>query len=381
MGRVSSGSVIRVAAAALVLGVVGAGPIGPGFARTPSVACAPVPTPAVGDGQAGLLGVSTTSSANAWAVGYHDTVVGNRRSTLIEHWNGRHWTVQPSASPGGYDELAAVAATSPGNAWAVGYYSSESPTEPDEALIEHWDGSRWQIQPSPSLGVGELYGVAATSPSNAWAVGADVNGVVIEHWDGKAWRLQASPQLGIGTLFSVTATSPRNAWAVGYGNAGAKILIEHWNGRHWKAQRSPRPPRPAGGIGAEQGVQLSSVAAVSSRNAWAVGYTSTAIDGSGDELAQSIIEHWNGTAWRLQASPDTSLANELAGVAATSSHDAWAVGQPFGLGQAAVERWNGRAWHSHPTSDGELSGVAATSSRNAWAVGTNGTDTLAVHCD
>ncbi len=377
-----SSSVMQRWAVALALGVVGAVAVMPSAARTSAATCARVATPNVGGGDNALLGVSATSTGNAWAVGYRYSPVGTQRATLIEHWNGRGWTVQASPSPGGYDELADVAATSPGNAWAVGYYSSAYPPQPDRPLLEHWNGNSWQVQAGPSLGVGELYGVAATSPRNAWVVGSDVNGVVIEGWNGRVWTLQASSQLGIGALLSVAATSPRNAWAVGYGDAGAQTLIEHWNGRRWKAQRSPKPPVAPGGIGAgpEQGVQLSAVAAASPRNVWAVGYTSYAIDGSGDEQAESMIEHWNGRAWRRQASPDTSGTTVLSGVAATSSHDAWAVGQPFGLGQAAIEHWNGRAWQLRPSPNGELFGVAATSSRDAWAVGTDGTGTLAVHC-
>ncbi len=375
-----SASAIALSTLAVALAVVGAGPVDPSAARTSAVTCAAVGTPNIGDGDDAFLGVSATSRVNAWAVGYHDSAVGFQRTTLIEHWNGRSWQVQPSPSPGDNARLVGVAGTSPTNAWAVGYTSASPLAGPNRPLVEHWNGSSWQIESGPNVGLGELYGITATSATNAWAVGSDVLGEVVERWNGKAWKVQPSAQRGIGALIGVTATSSRNAWAVGYGDAGARTLIEHWDGRHWKAQRSPAPPMPPAGNGTGQGVELTAVAAASPRNAWAVGYTSTAIDDSGDLRAQSVIEHWNGKGWRLQPSPDTSTTNVLLGVAATSSHDAWAVGQPYGIGQAAIEHWNGRGWHSRPTPNSELAGVTATSANNAWAVGTDGMNAMAVHC-
>jgi hypothetical protein len=35
----------------------------------------------------------------------------------------------------------------------------------------HWNGTTWARVPSSCPGLGDLTGVAATSPSNAWAVG------------------------------------------------------------------------------------------------------------------------------------------------------------------------------------------------------------------
>src|SRR5438445_2112201 len=68
-----------------------------------------------------LFAVATTSPCNAWAVGYSSDGP-LKQSTLIEHWDGLGWTVQSSPNPGSiYNDLLGVAATSAGNAWAVGY--------------------------------------------------------------------------------------------------------------------------------------------------------------------------------------------------------------------------------------------------------------------
>ena len=84
---------------------------------------------------------------------------------------------------------------------------------------------------------GELTAVAATSPGNAWALGfttaTKTPESLIFHWNGRAWKRVASPGPAGAFLIAVAATSARNAWAVG-GTAGGKAVILHWNGRAWK---------------------------------------------------------------------------------------------------------------------------------------------------
>src|SRR5689334_2210158 len=81
---------------------------------------------------------------------------------------------------------------------------------------------------------GQLFGVAATSARNAWAVGGAVSSgkTLILHWDGNTWARVPSPTpVGDTELYAVAATSARNAWAVGGGGAApGKTIILHWNG-------------------------------------------------------------------------------------------------------------------------------------------------------
>ena len=82
-----------------------------------------------------------------------------------------------------------------------------------------------------------LDGLAITSPCNAWAVGSYADGPVsrplIEHWHGGRWSVQAAGARG--DLTSVAELSPRQAWAVG--SARHRILIERWTGTRWQAVR------------------------------------------------------------------------------------------------------------------------------------------------
>ena len=261
--------------------------------------------------------------------------------TLIEFWNGKSWTIQPSPSPDPIENvLSGVAATSSSNAWAVGE------TIDGGSLVERWNGKSWKIQPSPkpSSYTSELSGVAATSATNAWAVGSYSTGfgkktrTLIEHWNGKAWRIQPSPNAGSSSDFlnAVAATSSTDAWAVGYHNH--ETLIEHWNGKVWKIQRSPNPGRP-------HHILLTGVAATSAANVWAVGYY---INNFSHQTGTTVIERWDGKVWKIQRSANPSSSNppndELYGVAASSSANAWAVGYYSNrtAGRTLIERWNGK---------------------------------------
>ena len=75
--------------------------------------------------------------------------------------------------------------------------------------------------------------MAATSARSAWAVGSTASGqTLIVRWNGTAWKRIPSPSPAGSTLYGVAATSASNAWAVG--SAGGKTLIERWNGTTWK---------------------------------------------------------------------------------------------------------------------------------------------------
>ena len=96
-----------------------------------------------------LSGVAALSPCNAWTVGF--TSDGTSGQSLIEHWNGSGWQVVPSPVPAGStgSELTAVHAVSPSNIWAVGEFNDGSEIR---TLILAWKGSAWKIVPSPNPG-------------------------------------------------------------------------------------------------------------------------------------------------------------------------------------------------------------------------------------
>jgi hypothetical protein len=281
------------------------------------------PDPSVTDNF--LAAVTATSASNAWAVGAYQT--GSRFQTLIARWDGSTWKQVASPNPSATrNELAAVTATSPDSAWAVGYYHQDAV---DQTLIEHWDGSAWKQVASPDPGGpghdNYLTAVSATSASDAWAVGEYSNGTVdrtlIEHWDGTTWAQVTSPNAGGPTdsndLFGVAASSPSAAWAVGASGTGrvTRTLIERWDGSSWKPVASPDP----GGFG---GSNYLYGVSTGSPTTWAVG---TYFNGHG---YVTLAERWDGTAWMPVASPNGAGSNdtELYAVAVASPASVWAVG-------------------------------------------------------
>src|SRR2546421_433271 len=78
------------------------------------------------------------------------------------------WSVVKSPNVGSRDnQLSGVAAVSANNIWAVGSYLNSSGNA-NQTLIEHWNGTSWNVVKSPNVGFhnNELSGVAAVSANN-----------------------------------------------------------------------------------------------------------------------------------------------------------------------------------------------------------------------
>jgi hypothetical protein len=186
-------------------------------------------------------------------------------------------------------------------------------------------------------------------------------------------------QLQEGTLLAVSGTSPGNVWAVGYRGptvSGSTTLIEHWNGTSWRVVPSPSP-----GTGKGRENLLFGVTAVSAADAWAVGYYASGSDPF-DQTSHALIEHWNGTRWTQVTCPCSSSetgAPVLTAVTAVSRSDIWAVGD--GVSRPLIVHWNGRTWSAARlpgTAEDGLTGVSAASAGSAWATGTDVTSNSAL---
>jgi hypothetical protein len=296
-----------------------------------------------------LKSVSADSRTDAWAVGGGIAPQLAVRPVAL-HWNGTSWTRVPTPAPGAHptsDELYGVSADSPRDAWAVGTYGPSASTTYN-ALVLHWNGTSWKQVPSHAPAHGQLFGVDALSPTDVWAVGQHlVNGsgyqTLVLHWNGTAWSRVVSPSVGdnLDVLQAVTAISATDVWAAGsYATHTVgvyKTLVLHWNGKIWTQVPSPSPA----GATRYSFSRLSGISAASSSDVWAVGsYGSTSRHGG----MQPMILHWNGRAWSQTAVPGTGAQTELAGVAAVSHTDAWAVGSHAQSQTTLILHWNGRRW-------------------------------------
>jgi hypothetical protein len=330
-----------------------------------------------------LNGVTVLSSGNAWAVGSYDNGMADR--TLIVHWNGSMWKVVPSPNVGGPSRenfLTGVAAISAHDIWAVGSHNNGTA---DRTLIMHWNGSTWKLVPSVNRGGSAseniLTGVGGASGGVVWAVGKYDDGTafqtLIEHWNGTSWATVPSPDPGgvanNNVLTGVTALSSSNAWAVGYyfkQGVAYRTLTVHWTGAGWQTAPSPNAGTPG------DDNLLDAVAATPAGDIWAVGDVS---DGTAD---RTLTERRTGSGWTVVASPNPVTGpadiDVLTGVAATSASNAWAVGtySHNGAGRTLILHWNGSTWKTVPspspggrTGESVLTGVAASAACSAWAVG------------
>ncbi len=339
----------------------------------PEVACTTLPTasaPVVGTTgprsvldmppvPGGLTGVAAWGPGSALAAG-----AAPHSRVLVARWNGAVWKTLSDRALPPLSDLGAVAVF-PGGGWVVGEYGRTDHGDGGgvaRPLIVRVTGTRMRRVPVPKLTYSSaLEDVAATSATNAWAVGFTGRGPLVLHWDGTSWtrtQLPAALEHRVAAVDAVAATSPANAWAVIRFRTGNSPRLMHWNGSQWGQVVVPD-------IGMRYG--LYSVAATSARNVWAVG--------------SGVTLHWNGRRWTC-----ASIQNTLYDVSTSSQDNAWAVGGSGG--EAVALHWNGHTWNHKeltpvPRRVYFLNGVAGIPrSGRAWAVGTTestGDETLMLH--
>jgi len=335
-------------------------------------------------GQSWLQGIAAVSSTDAWAVGGFVNTAGATETNVLQ-WNGKNWAKVASPSPGNTARCSAaenssvlfgVSATSETNALAVGGFHQCS--QKDKTLIVLWNGSVWTkvASPNPSAtGNNDLYAVSANSATDAWAVGsydtATGTQALILRWNGASWALESNPTVPGSVLNAVQANASDDVWAVGVvnGNGTGQTLAEHWDGTSWSVVPSPN-------VTGAVADGFSAIASASSTEALAVGQYLQV--NNGISSYQTMAALWNGDQWALIPTIDPSSSiNILTGVAALSPTSACAVGYYFNTTknqyQTLFETWNGRSWTITASPN---AGIADQLFGTAAIPGT--TDTLAV---
>src|SRR5215470_15641066 len=337
-----------VAGAGASVNTASASPPVPGWSVTAT------PNPEIPTGQ--LFWVSCPASDSCMAVGVHIKASGQGAS-LAEQWNGSSWRIVRTPNPPGstFAALAGVACSSPVACTAVGTSTIGGAAQ---ALVERWNGAAWHLQktPTPAQGGASLNAVSCASPSACTATGGFNGGALAEAWNGARWTIQATPNppQGGGGLNGVSCTSASACIAVGNSNAGT--LAERWNGTRWRIQPTPTP------AGA-QFAFLNTVACTSPSACTAAGAYVTS---SG--VFQTLAEHWDGTAWHRQATPNQG-PSLLIGLACTSGAACTVVGFTNANQSPAVlvERSAGTTWRTQAApnpagaASSHLNGVACTS--------------------
>jgi hypothetical protein len=275
-------------------------------------------TPDVG----GVGSLSADTEKDIWA-----TFVLN---SVALHFNGSTWSKIAMAKA---SRVARVAVLSPTNVWAVGQQTNAKFSQ-----IQHFNGTSWSVVSSPHFTNGEtLNSLKAVSANNIFAVGTFLDALnnrttLIEHFNGSSWSVFSVPRITGGELADIAVVSASDLWAVGtVSGPTPAALTMHFNGQQWS-----RVSAPAAG--------LLAVAPLTTNNVWAVGV----------QLGRStVIEHWNGTAWRIVTSPNTGTSSVLNSISAISPTDIWAAGCNFcgdvgGSQPPLIEHWDGTSWSINP---------------------------------
>lgn len=359
---------LTAALAAAVLGI-GSAQAGAG----PHHSCTVVPTPDT-DKVNDLAAVSADAANDVWAVGVSS---GDRGPfPLVERWGGSKWSVVYPTCGSVCPFLGTaygVAAVSPGNVWIAGVTCCSATA----TMVLHWDGRRLKMIPSPNVPSSSSdYLLSVTANGSAlWAVGFYTVGsgperTLTESFDGTHWNIVPSPNVGTGNnlLVGVTAVSPTNVWALGgyQDRAGdERSMVLNWNGSAWKAKTFPLL-LPRG-----ESVLVSGISSSSASNVW-VADVNTARNPA------ALLQHFDGTDWdKLVPLPRGGSSAQFNGIGTAAPNLSWVVGTDTSTNKPLVEENDtGHGWFVVPQANPPstpLSGLSAVApvpgTTTSWAVG------------
>lgn len=204
----------------------------------------------------------------------------------------------------------------------------------------------WVVQTPVSLGVtGNFEDVSCSSATECTAVGATEEQAVVQRWNGTKWESQApaKPSEAVKTAFTgVSCPSSSTCYAVGrYTKAAGKwiTLVETWNGTEWKVQASPNNAEATQSF-------PENVSCSSASECTAIGWYQVT---GPPETSKTLALRWNGTEWSLQTTSNpTSNSSQLTSVSCASSTFCMATGYYYDASANAYtplsERWNGTEW-------------------------------------
>ncbi|SNS43957.1 hypothetical protein SAMN05443665_100452 [Actinomadura meyerae] len=176
--------------------------------------------------------------------------------------------------------LNQVAALGPGDVWAAGFeglacidwsipgFGAGSVCS-SNAVVRHWNGSRWENRNPPGAWNLEIGDVDASSPGNVWIAGRNGNGGYVARWDGSRWTQITLPEAcrraeylqleavddgvwatngciarwkdgawttydsTIGFVHQTFAVSDTELWAGGSRLGPYRPIVVRWDGKEW----------------------------------------------------------------------------------------------------------------------------------------------------
>lgn len=296
---------------------------------------------------------------------------------LIAAWPGvaqaaTPWTYEAVPLPAGvaHGTLLDVSCAGAASCMAVGFTVGSTSVP----LVEYWDGINWTItstvRPADAVGEYNLFGVSCPAPGNCTGVGwytvkSGDERPVAEHWDGTNWTIQPMPvPAGSMTILlnGVSCAAADDCMAVGSASRSsvAYTLVEHWDGSNWTIEPTPN--------GSQGSSLLTGVSCAAPDSCMAIGRASPG----------PLAEYWDGTSWTVQ--PFVGHPGGLSGISCPAVNDCIAVGSGSrgGVPAPLAVHWDGTNWtvQKVPVYPGTpdaannwLTGVSCTTTSSCTAVG------------
>jgi hypothetical protein len=237
--------------------------------------------------------------------------IGTLSAAVASTATGSHWSIVARANSA-LDTIVAPAAAS---AWALGTRAGPSSTTLPAGV--HWNGHRWSQVTFPATVKSGIGCSAASSPGNAWAIaGSSLYGGSATYagalrLSGGKWVVKKS-FAPAGLVSGCTVLSPANGWVYGLTHVAPGVGTWRLKGATWS-------PVTTGSF------DLISASQVSAGNIWAM-----AADMVGND---DVVAHWNGTAWRSDASfaaalpaQSSTLTWDVSAINAVAAGNVWVAG-------------------------------------------------------
>jgi hypothetical protein len=232
-----------------------------------------------------------------------------------------HWRMVYQTSVRGV--VDGIAAISPSNAWAVWWTYTAKGAPVFQPGVLHWNGAKWSSVSVPGSKGYLMVSVAASSPNNVWLFGDTKTGAKVFRWDGAHWHTMGSNTMAEGAL----VLSASSAWAFEgggcitiSGKTECNSYLMQWNGKTWASVTLP--------------FGLAGISGTAASGVYAAGTTAR---------GYLFVLRWDGgTGWTLLSTPHPKVGTAL-GIAATGSKNIWVSVNPRGNSLYALH-WNGSKW-------------------------------------
>ncbi len=212
---------------------------------------------------------------------------------------------------------SAIVVTGKRSAWVFG---GTNPGGPSSPVAARWDGTKLTPSALPAGLTGFIAAGSASSPDNVWAV--SFYGRYALRWNGRTW--QVARRWAHGQITGVLAVSSRDVWVFGSTSSGSRgVGSWQFNGHSWTA---------VGGLPGE----------IYQASRWHHDIWAIAVGPRGDQIV-----HSNGKTWQRMRTGRELAGLALESIVAVSDRDVWLLGDSVAdaaRGRLVLLHWNGRRW-------------------------------------